>query len=192
MRRIIYPIFALIAATTFGDIPKAKAAVVFSFTLTGDYTNGFFEPGTVNGLIFGLSENGLNQVPTGAEIISSPSSIGVSNLFLSYAFGTFAVANGQIVAATGPNIGLGVSFGDASTVLLEFNRADDSINRFACFSCNGGAGSGVANFGGFAGVTYSEVSAVPEPSTWAMLLIGFAGIGFMAYRRKSKLALMAA
>ena len=37
-----------------------------------------------------------------------------------------------------------------------------------------------------------NVSAVPEPSTWAMLLLGFAGIGFMAYRRKSKPALMAA
>ena len=32
---------------------------------------------------------------------------------------------------------------------------------------------------------------VPEPSTWAMMIIGFAGIGFMAYRRKSKPALMA-
>jgi hypothetical protein len=30
------------------------------------------------------------------------------------------------------------------------------------------------------------VSAVPEPSTWAMLLLGFAGIGFMAYRRSHK------
>jgi PEP-CTERM motif len=28
------------------------------------------------------------------------------------------------------------------------------------------------------------VSAVPEPSTWAMMLLGFAGLGFMAYRRK--------
>ena len=35
-------------------------------------------------------------------------------------------------------------------------------------------------------------SAVPEPSTWAMLLLGFAGIGFMAYRRRSASALMAA
>jgi hypothetical protein len=35
-------------------------------------------------------------------------------------------------------------------------------------------------------------SAVPEPSTWAMMILGFAGIGFMAYRRKSKTALMAA
>jgi hypothetical protein len=35
-------------------------------------------------------------------------------------------------------------------------------------------------------------SAVPEPGTWAMMILGFAGIGFMAYRRKSKTALMAA
>lgn len=35
------------------------------------------------------------------------------------------------------------------------------------------------------------VAAVPEPSTWAMLLLGFSGIGFMAYRRKSKRGLMA-
>jgi hypothetical protein len=32
------------------------------------------------------------------------------------------------------------------------------------------------------------VAAVPEPSTWAMMILGFAGVGFMAYRRKSKLA----
>jgi hypothetical protein len=36
----------------------------------------------------------------------------------------------------------------------------------------------------------TAVGGVPEPSTWAMLIIGFAGIGFMAYRRKSKPALM--
>ena len=28
-------------------------------------------------------------------------------------------------------------------------------------------------------------SAVPEASTWAMMILGFLGIGFMAYRRKS-------
>jgi hypothetical protein len=37
-----------------------------------------------------------------------------------------------------------------------------------------------------------NISAVPESSTWAMMIIGFCGIGFMAYRRKSKPALMAA
>lgn len=32
-------------------------------------------------------------------------------------------------------------------------------------------------------------TSVPEPSTWAMLIIGFAGVGFMAYRRKTQPAL---
>jgi hypothetical protein len=36
------------------------------------------------------------------------------------------------------------------------------------------------------------VGAIPEPSTWAMMLLGFGGVGFMAYRRKSKLALITA
>jgi hypothetical protein len=35
-------------------------------------------------------------------------------------------------------------------------------------------------------------SGVPEPSTWAMMILGFAGIGFLAHRRKSKPGLMAA
>jgi hypothetical protein len=34
-------------------------------------------------------------------------------------------------------------------------------------------------------VVGANVSGVPEASTWAMMILGFAGIGFMAYRRKS-------
>jgi hypothetical protein len=30
---------------------------------------------------------------------------------------------------------------------------------------------------------------VPEPSTWAMMILGFFGVGFMAYRRKSQMSL---
>jgi hypothetical protein len=29
-------------------------------------------------------------------------------------------------------------------------------------------------------------TSVPEPSTWAMLMLGFAGIGFLAYRRRTQ------
>ncbi len=35
----------------------------------------------------------------------------------------------------------------------------------------------------------SGVGSVPEPSTWAMIMLGFFGIGFVAYRRKGKPAL---
>jgi hypothetical protein len=40
-------------------------------------------------------------------------------------------------------------------------------------------------------VSFDTVSPVPEPSTWAMMLLGFAGIGYGVYRRK-KLAAVAA
>jgi hypothetical protein len=39
---------------------------------------------------------------------------------------------------------------------------------------------------------FPGTSAVPEPSTWAMMILGFAGVGFMAYRRKAKPALVIA
>jgi hypothetical protein len=35
------------------------------------------------------------------------------------------------------------------------------------------------------------VVSAPEPSTWAMMLIGFAGLGFVGYRRARAVALAA-
>jgi len=37
----------------------------------------------------------------------------------------------------------------------------------------------------------NAVAAVPEPSTWAMMILGFAGVGFMTYRRRQTAALSA-
>jgi len=43
---------------------------------------------------------------------------------------------------------------------------------------------------GTSSLTYA--SAAPEPSTWAMMILGFCGLGCMTYRRKSKPAFLAA
>ncbi|MBN8991695.1 MAG: PEP-CTERM sorting domain-containing protein [Rhizobiales bacterium] len=48
------------------------------------------------------------------------------------------------------------------------------------------------NSGGVSLNVTPVTSAVPEPSTWAMMILGFSGVGFMVYRRKVKPALMAA
>jgi hypothetical protein len=39
---------------------------------------------------------------------------------------------------------------------------------------------------GFVGTTLAP--AVPEPSTWAMMILGFCGLGILAYRRKNTVA----
>jgi hypothetical protein len=38
----------------------------------------------------------------------------------------------------------------------------------------------------FDNVSLDVTAAVPEPSTWAMFILGFAGVGFLAYRRKQQ------
>ena len=39
---------------------------------------------------------------------------------------------------------------------------------------------------GNTGPVDAGIPAIPEPSTWAMLLIGFTGVGLLAYRRKGQ------
>ena len=36
--------------------------------------------------------------------------------------------------------------------------------------------------------TDTIASSVPEPATWAMMILGFMGVGFLAYRRKGRSA----
>jgi hypothetical protein len=36
------------------------------------------------------------------------------------------------------------------------------------------------------------LSSVPEPSTWAMMLLGFAGLGFAGYRASRRTGMAAA
>ncbi len=38
-------------------------------------------------------------------------------------------------------------------------------------------------------ITADFTAAVPEASTWAMMILGFAGVGFMAYRRRNQVSL---
>jgi hypothetical protein len=41
-------------------------------------------------------------------------------------------------------------------------------------------------------VGFASVAPVPEPSTWAMMVLGFCGVGFLAYRRSGRPAIRVA
>lgn len=54
-----------------------------------------------------------------------------------------------------------------------------------------GDGNFADNSGAFEiSISTPSVPAVPEPATWAMMLLGFAGLGFMGYRRKAAFRLI--
>jgi hypothetical protein len=41
-------------------------------------------------------------------------------------------------------------------------------------------------------LTNATISAVPEPSTWAMMILGFLGLGYIGYRRRNTFAVKGA
>jgi hypothetical protein len=47
---------------------------------------------------------------------------------------------------------------------------------------------GNPDWDGPAAATTLTVAVVPEPSTWAMMVLGFAGLGFAGYRSPRKTA----
>jgi hypothetical protein len=72
-----------------------------------------------------------------------------------------------------------------------------TISSGTLFHCNGGCANDLQDnlASDLTGTFSPQITAVPEPSTWAMMILGFAGLGFMAYRRSRKdqgLALAAA
>jgi hypothetical protein len=156
----------------------------------------FFITTVTGGPIFASQTANFNLTATGIQLLSPAVS---SNYYVDAT--TVGVASSPLTAGSGfgaesnPNSGSQGAGRDA----LFFNgfvpgppSTTTGINMFsdpAGFMGTLGVDTVNAN-GFFFGVELSP--AVPEPSTWAMMILGFAGIGFMAYRRKAKPALMAA
>jgi hypothetical protein len=117
--------------------------------------------------------------------------------------------SGSAFTATPTALSFNFDTGLGGFVLFELGTIGDS-GQFWC-ATNGGCypgetppaigvstlnGEGVIEQMGLAGETVIATagsSTIPEPSTWAMMLLGFVGLGFVGYRRaKSGHALLVA
>ena len=186
----------------------AALIVLFGASSCGatTYTINVSRPAGFGGYIIGV--NGT-IVTDGASVLSAND---ISSFDLALTNGSFSahITGGSTdVSSVGSDLtatsnGLFFNFSDASAGYFMFS----GLGNYFCFTTAAAAASCGSN-GAFSGETIfvvseagigktgdvqvaSAVASVPEPSTWAMMILGFAGIGFMAYRRKSKPALMAA
>jgi hypothetical protein len=84
----------------------------------------------------------------------------------------------QVAAGLG---GSGIVFGLDSAEQTQLNNTITSHAGDEVFTL----GATFANAqGGPETISAARIGAVPEPSTWAMMVIGFFGVGFLAYRRQ--------
>jgi hypothetical protein len=99
---------------------------------------------------------------------------------------TITSSTGATYNFTATGVGFGSSFA--------LNNGDQFFNQSVQFLATSGdtirsatfSNDPVQNAFEVGRFSVSTVAAVPEPSTWAMMILGFAGIGFMACRRRNK------
>lgn len=93
----------------------------------------------------------------------------------------------QFFLGGSPVVGGSFTGDDITPLLANGNQDSYSSNRYVIFSSLAYdrvvLGSNTAAF-----EIDNIASAVPEPATWALMLIGFGGIAFMAYRRARRAA----
>ena len=170
----------------------ASQAADFYFSFGTDMTdpnvtNGV--PGTITGRILGLPEDGTGgalQVlidsysPNGG--LSFPIDANAWLFSLDYA-NSFTIDNGVIVAALFRNDNF--TFGPGDQLFLNYSIGGNAGTNYA--SVGSGNATSIWNNQGMGGVTFTRIdAAVPEPATWAFMLLGFGAAGLALRSRRKR------
>ena len=196
LKKIGYAAAALTMVFALAPIDGASAGAV-----TYDYTGLNFIGGTDP---FTTSENVTGTItlaaPLAANLTLNPSSTNSNVTVTAFSF------------SGGPETLTNAAFNAAQTY---FQFTTDAAGQITAWDINIALGGGgqidIDNYGvGFSGDIgdqaldsgtghgvnhvagdFEIAAAVPEPSTWAMMVLGFAGIGAMTYRRRKSAMLVA-
>ncbi|MDZ7628723.1 MAG: PEP-CTERM sorting domain-containing protein [Parvularculaceae bacterium] len=191
---------ALLTLLTVSAAPAAAATTVYAtgvFTQSGVTTNASDALGASNGSfaqvggafsIFGLTFGQAGQVVysfadalsgVGLQLTGIGGAPGISSVFVSIG----EIVGGVAVYSAEANFtgGAGVFSFDFSTQCSAISSTGCSLVRVRTL---GGFGRGPFRLDGVSGV-----GAAPEPSSWALMLLGFAGAAFGLKRRRGDEAL---
>jgi hypothetical protein len=177
----------------------SRAALVYSYSTQGCFTSAasctnFTTNASTGGAVRGeggLNFRGVTNVTT-SNVPLTLGTMGLQNILfddpaatkfdLRIVFSAPTGAGNQTFAAdlTGLIlVGLGfvkIDFGGPQTVTFSGGSFDLAVNDIYLFS--------IDPRDPVVGSVTNITSAVPEPSTWALMIVGFGGLGYAAYRRR--------
>jgi PEP-CTERM motif-containing protein len=187
-----------------GNATTESGGVLFNGTTFGDAGTGasqsrtftFADLGITNAsqlaLIVNLAEPGSENPPSVTTAMSPlATNANLANTITLNVFSASGTLLEQHTAASGLTLnqiaaglgGSGIVFGLTPAEQTQLNNTIAANPGNEVFTL----GATFANAqGGPETITAARISTVPEPSTWAMIVLGFAGLGFMAYRRRSR------
>jgi hypothetical protein len=174
-----YAFALLFAAASLSPTAGNASVYIFDFnnfaagfeatgTLTTDAANG--QTGnvlTVTGTVTGLGAGTISYVPSLGSTVVDPAFTYDDILF----------------AGSNPKFDLqGLVFETAS---YEFNVWGNSADNYSFYNTTPIGTQNSLSAGDGPGQVTVSITAVPEPATWAMMILGFLGMGVVSYRRKN-------
>jgi hypothetical protein len=193
---------------------SGSLAITFGAATDAKYPTTAFEITDVTGT-FTDTNDGLDIVDASVSlfpILSPPSTPDPTNLLAPNDFSKFKVASG-LPMMSGGFVTYDNLFwpGNAPPTASDFSGHGTFLDIYGlAFTIGGGTvvdlfsnGIGFAPPGGLFGVAVvtsdttldyvanGVAASTPEPSTWAMMILGFAGLGFADYRKARKAAIAA-
>jgi hypothetical protein len=159
----------LAASATFGGVLVLLAALAAPSSARADVTEVFN--------LFGEFDNGSTLSGTVTIDVTNGSATAIDAAADSFTFNTITNQGPQFteyVVRAG-------SAGSAAQLYLAFGVG--SLLGYGGSSLSSDTQIDGAVFLKGGGANPNESSPVPEPSTWALMIVGFAGVGFLAIRR---------
>jgi hypothetical protein len=171
MQRVLFSTAASLAAMAFVVAPATAATEIVlegnpvNDTLSGNFGANVIGPGMFTSeFFFDVPEEGAVSSTVSTIIVRGFADIDFTSVMLN---GTpFTLTNGAD----------GSEFGTISNLFVNAGRQDLVVS--------GMVADGVGSFGGTISFVPETMGAVPEPGTWALMLLGFAAVGFSLRRRK--------
>jgi hypothetical protein len=180
MKRVFGALAALMAGVISVAVVGSEAKADVYWTVDATFTDGTTVTGTFVTNVYGYLESNYSLT---TEAFGPFPGFTYNSSDSYYSNGTFYVD-----AQPGYEQDLHLQFSDPLNVVNPDNPivggnlgpSYECVGSYSCYVPSGGSTRYID--GGFA-------SSVPEPSTWALLLVGFLGVGFAAYRRKGGVSL---